>query len=638
MNFRLKRTLLGVAAFSVLLPVASHAQVTKGQWVFDGFGRATRDGQGSTCVSSGGADYAFDSAECTAAAAELKSGREAERNARQAARKERMASDAASAQANSKNPVLQNPGPYVKDGYNKAIIDGQANTCIKDGNFTSAAAIQECERTQAFMEANKRPAAAPFVKWADNTIEPGSALKEGDLGYYVRDGNGQIARDGFGRNCVRDSRWTPAYATEACDPELFAAWRARNQVAAAPEVPQPQQELAPRIQQAPPEIDKSTLGAAPAAAPEPAAVPEAAAPAPAEPAPLADTAPGVAPPPEKKEEAKPIVDNTAPEFPVTKYDGGTALAAAPMDDDSGIPEEEPKAMMAEDEPGEDGSKPEEMADEEETTPEMMLSEEDRMLPEEGKPEEDPSMLAQDEPADESKTEVYADEEETTPEMMLSEEDRTLPADEGPAPAPLADTSPGTAPPPEKKEEPKAIVDNTPPEFPITKYDGGGVAAAPAEPAAAQPEKGPEPSTAATGTTTTGGTRPDPSLPIVINIDKEGLFDFGKSKLKPLSVEKLDLVVELLKDATYENVTVTGYTDRIGSTKGNLKLSKRRAEAAKKYLVQHGIDPSRITAVGKGKADPVTGNTCKQKRKKDLIACLAPDRRIVIQGKGTKPRN
>lgn len=116
----------------------------------------------------------------------------------------------------------------------------------------------------------------------------------------------------------------------------------------------------------------------------------------------------------------------------------------------------------------------------------------------------------------------------------------------------------------------------------------------------------------------------------VTLQSEVLFDFDKSVLKDGGKAKLDTeVVEKMKaHPEVELVLVTGHTDRIGDDKYNQKLSERRAEAVKKYLVSQGIEESRVHAVGKGEQDPVA--ECKGVRGKKLIDCLQPNRRVVVE--------
>ena len=75
--------------------------------------------------------------------------------------------------------------------------------------------------------------------------------------------------------------------------------------------------------------------------------------------------------------------------------------------------------------------------------------------------------------------------------------------------------------------------------------------------------------------------------------------------------------------------MTGHTDLIGSDIYNQKLSERRADAVKKYLAGHGIKDVRIKAIGKGESEPVVD--CKAvKGNKQVIECLAPNRRVVVE--------
>lgn len=117
-----------------------------------------------------------------------------------------------------------------------------------------------------------------------------------------------------------------------------------------------------------------------------------------------------------------------------------------------------------------------------------------------------------------------------------------------------------------------------------------------------------------------------------------LFDFGKADLKQAAVETLDSAYAEIQNLSLvsPNVQVNGYTDRIGKDEPNLALSQRRAESVANYMVAKGIEADKVTAVGYGKANPVTGNTCDSvKGRSALVACLAPDRRVELQVEGTK---
>jgi OOP family OmpA-OmpF porin len=126
-------------------------------------------------------------------------------------------------------------------------------------------------------------------------------------------------------------------------------------------------------------------------------------------------------------------------------------------------------------------------------------------------------------------------------------------------------------------------------------------------------------------------------PEKVSLSADELFDFDKAVLKPGGKQALDDLVSQLKGVKYDTIVAIGYTDRIGSDAYNKKLSVRRAEAVKSYLVKEkGIDADRVFVDGKGKANPVTGDTCKgNKKTKALIACLAPDRRVEVEVSGTR---
>lgn len=120
----------------------------------------------------------------------------------------------------------------------------------------------------------------------------------------------------------------------------------------------------------------------------------------------------------------------------------------------------------------------------------------------------------------------------------------------------------------------------------------------------------------------------------VTYQADALFDFDKAVLKPAGKTQLDDLASKIGALNLEVVVATGYTDRIGSDKYNDRLSLRRAQAVKAYLVSKGIEANRIYTEGKGKRDPVTKGSCTQKNRKQLIACLAPDRRVEVEVVGT----
>ncbi|OIQ92505.1 outer membrane protein A precursor [mine drainage metagenome] len=127
--------------------------------------------------------------------------------------------------------------------------------------------------------------------------------------------------------------------------------------------------------------------------------------------------------------------------------------------------------------------------------------------------------------------------------------------------------------------------------------------------------------------------PPPPAPTKVTFSSDSLFQFGKATMLPAGKRDLDEFAAKLKGADFELITVTGHTDRIGSHAYNMKLSTRRAETVKNYLVEAaGISADKISAKGVDGSDPVTrpGDCKGVKVTKKLIACLQPDRRVEVE--------
>ena len=69
----------------------------------------------------------------------------------------------------------------------------------------------------------------------------------------------------------------------------------------------------------------------------------------------------------------------------------------------------------------------------------------------------------------------------------------------------------------------------------------------------------------------------------------------------------------MKDYSELDALIEGHTDNTGDNAYNLELSQKRAEAVKKYLTEHGIDPVRLTPKGYGDAQPIADNSTPQGR-------------------------
>ena len=121
----------------------------------------------------------------------------------------------------------------------------------------------------------------------------------------------------------------------------------------------------------------------------------------------------------------------------------------------------------------------------------------------------------------------------------------------------------------------------------------------------------------------------------ITLASKALFDFDKAILKPEGKSAIDseIISKLSGVQKLELVLVTGHTDRIGTQQYNQKLSERRADAVRDYLVSKGVAKDKIETLGMGKTQPLPGVVCHQKNFRALVACLAPDRRVEIEVKG-----
>lgn len=113
----------------------------------------------------------------------------------------------------------------------------------------------------------------------------------------------------------------------------------------------------------------------------------------------------------------------------------------------------------------------------------------------------------------------------------------------------------------------------------------------------------------------------------VTLEATKLFAFDKAEVITPAPQLDEIAAALQADPSVTNVEITGYTDRLGSESYNQKLSERRANAVRDYLIGKGIDGNRLRAVGKGEANPVV--ECNQKKRAELIACLEPNRRVEV---------
>lgn len=108
---------------------------------------------------------------------------------------------------------------------------------------------------------------------------------------------------------------------------------------------------------------------------------------------------------------------------------------------------------------------------------------------------------------------------------------------------------------------------------------------------------------------------------------DAFFDFDKSVLKPEGRAKLDDLVSKIQGINLEVIIAVGHTDSIGTEAYNQKLSVRRAEAVKAYLVSKGIEKNRVYTEGKGEKQPIASNKTAEGR--------AKNRRVEVEVVGTR---
>jgi outer membrane protein OmpA-like peptidoglycan-associated protein len=103
-------------------------------------------------------------------------------------------------------------------------------------------------------------------------------------------------------------------------------------------------------------------------------------------------------------------------------------------------------------------------------------------------------------------------------------------------------------------------------------------------------------------------RPEPSAGPVDRVVLDGvLFGSASARIDPESYPRLDRVVEYMTHRPSTRIRVAGHTDNVGNPRRNQQLSEARARAVRDYLVSHGIDESRVEAVGYGDQQPVASN-------------------------------
>lgn len=115
----------------------------------------------------------------------------------------------------------------------------------------------------------------------------------------------------------------------------------------------------------------------------------------------------------------------------------------------------------------------------------------------------------------------------------------------------------------------------------------------------------------------------------ITFEADTFFDFDKSVLKPAGKSKLSDLASKLQGIDIEVVVATGHTDSVGTDAYNIKLSLRRANAVKAFLVSKGIPADRVFTAGKGETTPVASNKTREGR--------AQNRRVEVEVVGLRKK-
>jgi len=167
------------------------------------------------------------------------------------------------------------------------------------------------------------------------------------------------------------------------------------------------------------------------------------------------------------------------------------------------------------------------------------------------------------------------------------------------------------------------------------------AAAPTPAPAAAPAPAPAPAAAAPAPESKAAPAPEPKAAPApapapsakptsekVTYAADTFFDFDKSVIKPEGKTKLNELVDRVKGIALEVIIAVGHTDSIGSDNYNNRLSQRRADSVKAYLVSKGIEPNRIYTEGKGEKQPIADNKTREGR--------AKNRRVEVEVVGTRP--
>ncbi len=126
-----------------------------------------------------------------------------------------------------------------------------------------------------------------------------------------------------------------------------------------------------------------------------------------------------------------------------------------------------------------------------------------------------------------------------------------------------------------------------------------------------------------------------------NLMADALFNYDRydlANLRPEGKARLDNLAARLKTLSgVEAIKLTGHADRLGSDNYNQRLSERRAETVKNYLVSRGVDSNLMQTSFRGESEPLTTQCSGNTRTKPLIECLQADRRVEVEVTGVLQR-
>lgn len=128
-----------------------------------------------------------------------------------------------------------------------------------------------------------------------------------------------------------------------------------------------------------------------------------------------------------------------------------------------------------------------------------------------------------------------------------------------------------------------------------------------------------------------------ALGLVMNLGSDYLkFEFDKAELRPEDRELLSRIAGILMTAKDYSISVNGHTDDVGSEEYNQKLSERRAQSVRDYLVKAGLSPDILSVTGHGKSRPLTPGTSEQARARNRRVELGIAHMRILSGKPGTP--